>query len=38
MHISELKRMGANIKHRGSKIEITGVEELLVQRLWPILI
>ena len=29
MHISELKRMGANIKHRGSKIEITGVEELL---------
>ena len=22
MHISELKRMGANIKHRGSKIEI----------------
>ena len=29
MHISELKRMGANIKLKGSKLEIVGVEELL---------
>ena len=29
MHISELKRMGANIKLKGSKLKIIGVEELL---------
>ena len=29
MHISELKRMGANIKLKGSKLEIIGVDELL---------
>ena len=29
MHISELKRMGANIKLKGSKIEILGVKKLL---------
>ena len=29
MHISELKRMGANIKLKGSKIEILGVNKLL---------
>ena len=29
MHISELKRMGANIKLKGSKLEIIGVKELL---------
>ncbi len=29
MHISELKRMGANIKLKGSKLKIFGVEELL---------
>ena len=28
MHISELKRMGANIKLKGSKLEIIGVKEL----------
>ena len=28
MHISELKRMGANIKLKGSKLEIFGVDEL----------
>ena len=28
MHISELKRMGANIKLKGSKIEILGVKKL----------
>ena len=29
MHISELKRMGANIKLKGSKLEIVGVKKLL---------
>ncbi len=29
MHISELKRMGANIKLKGSKLKIIGVKELL---------
>ena len=29
MHVSELKRMGANIKLKGSKLEIIGVDELL---------
>ncbi len=28
MHISELRRMGAKIKKKGSKVEITGVEEI----------
>ena len=28
MHISELKRMGANIKLKGSKLEVFGVDEL----------
>ena len=29
MHVPELKRMGANIKLKGSKLKIIGVEELL---------
>ena len=28
MHISELRRMGAKIKKKGSKVEITGVKEI----------
>ncbi len=28
MHISELKRMGANVKKKGSKVKITGVKDI----------